>query len=140
MLFRYAKIIDIQIKSAGERIRLMKIHLVLICMMALLTGFGFAMAGQPDVVSEKGRSLFNDPRLGTTGRSCNDCHPHGKGAEKAASKSDDDIARIVNVCITQSIRGKALDANSVEMRSLVSYIRSLGGEAKPAAPKAPAGC
>ncbi len=91
-----------------------------------LLGTGIALAAQNEASVEKGKALFNDPKLGTTGKSCNDCHPNGKGAEKAASKKD--IEDIVNGCITHSIKGKPLDAKSVEMQSLVLYIKSLGGK------------
>ena len=113
---------------------------VLVLFTALLAA-SIAFAARPEASREKGKALFNDPSLGSIGKSCNDCHPNGKGAEKAAIKTDDDIVRIVNACITHSIKGKALEANSVEMRSLVLYIKSFGGDRKPVAPqKAPVGC
>ncbi len=86
---------------------------------------------------EKGKALFNDLKLGTTGKSCNTCHPDGKNIQQAGTKSN--LDQIVNACITHSIKGKALDPQSVEMQSLLLYIRSLG--AKPAAKAKPAvGC
>ncbi len=97
---------------------------IVLAVFAALLGTAIALAAQNEASVEKGKALFNDPKLGTTGRSCNDCHPNGKGAEKAASRKD--IENIVNGCITQSIKGKALDAKSVEMQSLVLYIKSLG--------------
>ncbi len=104
---------------------------IALVVLAASLGSGIALAAQNEASVDKGKALFNDPKLGTTGRSCNDCHPNGKGAEKAASKKD--IENIVNGCITQSIKGKALDAKSVEMRSLVQYIKILGQ--KPASPR-----
>jgi cytochrome c len=98
---------------------------VLFILIAFLTT-GTAAMDQTSV--DKGKALFNDPKLGTTGKSCNDCHPNGKGVEKAAGKKD--LVSIVNVCVTKALKGKALDANSVEMQSLVSYINSLGSEKK----------
>ena len=117
------------------------IRTVAFFLLVVLTGAGMLIAGQPEATKDRGKMLFNDPKLGTTGKSCNDCHPNGKGAEKAAAKNESDIARIVNACITNSIKGKALETNSNEMRSLVLYIKSLGNITKPAAPKkAPIGC
>jgi cytochrome c peroxidase len=114
---------------------------VVLVLIVVMSGAVMAIAAQDEASREKGKTLFNDPALGTTGKSCNDCHPGGKGAEKAATKDDAEIARIVNACITHSIRGKALDVNSVEMRSLVLYIKSFGDDAKSGAPKkAPVGC
>ncbi len=115
----------------------MKGFKTVVFVVAVLLGTGIALAAQHEASVEKGKALFNDPKLGTTGKSCNDCHPNGKGAEKAAPKKD--IENIVNGCITHSIKGKALDSKSVEMQSLVLYIKSLGE--KPASPKkAPVGC
>ncbi len=110
------------------------IHTIVTVAFLVLAGAGVLVSGEPDVSWEKGKMLFNDPKLGTTGKSCNDCHPNGKGAEKAATKNDNDIARIVNACIIHSIKGKALAEDSVEMRSLVLYIKSFGEAAKPFAP------
>lgn len=113
---------------------------VILIVLAALLGAGAAFAMQHDASVANGKALFNDPKLGTTGKSCNDCHPNGSGAEKVASKNDAYIEDTVNGCINQSIKGKALDVKSVEMRSIVLYIKSLGD--KPAAtPKRPSvGC
>ena len=112
---------------------------VLVVFAALLIA-GVAVAMQHEASVEMGKSLFSDPKLGTTGKSCNDCHKDGKGVEKAAAKKD--LESTINACITKGIKGKALEANSVEMQSMVLYIKSLGGEQKPAAKKrkAPVGC
>ena len=109
-------------------------------MLVVFASTGMLIAGQPEATKEKGKMLFNDPKLGTTGESCNDCHLAGKGAEKAAARNYNDIAQIVNICITQNIKGKALGTDSVEMRSLVLYIQSLGGKTPSAPKKAPVGC
>jgi Di-haem cytochrome c peroxidase len=71
-----------------------------------------------------GKKLFSDPKLGTAGKSCNTCHTDGKGLSKAGA--NDELPAIVNACITQNLKGRALDVNSVEMKSLILYIRSLG--------------
>jgi hypothetical protein len=102
---------------------------VVLVLFTVLLGTSMAIAMQHEASVEKGKALFNDPKLGTTGKSCNDCHPSGKGAEKAAAKND--IERIVNGCVTHSIKGKALDVKSVEMQSLVLYIKSLGKNPQP---------
>ena len=77
---------------------------------------------------DKGKALFNDPKLGTVGKACNDCHQNGKGLENAASKTD--LEQIVNGCITRGLKGKPLDVKSPEMQSLVSYIKSFSGAKK----------
>ncbi len=33
---------------------------------------------------------------------------------------------IINACITHNLNGKALDVNSVEMKSMILYIKSFG--------------
>ncbi len=111
------------------------VTMVFLVVLATFLWIGLISAAQDGASVEKGKALFNDPRLGTTGKSCNDCHPNGKGAEKAAAKKD--IEQIVNGCITHSIKGKALAVDSVEMRSLVMYIKSLAGKAPE---KPPVGC
>ncbi len=116
--------------------RMMKRALIaVLTMLGMLVGPIAATAGDDLPTREKGRALFTDSGLGTTGKSCDDCHPNGKGAEKAAGKDYGEIARIVNACITYSLKGRALEGDSAEMRSLILYIRSLGDKTKPATPK-----
>lgn len=114
------------------------LKIVFTAVLAVAIGAGLVFAMQHEASVEKGKALFNDPKLGTTGKSCNDCHAGGKGAEKAAAKKD--LENTVNQCITQGLKGKALDVKSVEMQSMVLYIKSLGGESKAAPKKAPVGC
>lgn len=115
-----------------------KSRIVLLIVLAALFITGIAAAAQNEASVDKGKALFNDPKLGTTGKSCNTCHPDGKGMDKAAAKTG--IENIINTCITKPLKGKALDAKSVEMQSLVLYIKGLGDK-KPAAAKKPAvGC
>ena len=88
---------------------------------------------------DKGLALFNDPKLGTIGKSCNTCHKNGKNMEKAAAKKE--LEATINACITGALKGKALDAKSADMQSLVLYIKSFSADKKPAAvKKAPVGC
>ncbi|MCF8383555.1 MAG: cytochrome C [Chlorobium sp.] len=91
---------------------------------ASMAFFGSAIAA--DVPSfAHGKKLFNDPALGgsTNSMSCNSCHPSGKGLEHAWKNPK--LAETINVCITGQLTGKALPLDSMEMRSLVLYIRSL---------------
>ncbi len=91
----------------------------------LLAG-GIASAVQEGASIEKGKMLFQDPALGTTGKSCSSCHPGGKGLEKSGSRQD--LTDIINGCITIPLKGRALDPKSIEMESLVLYIKSLGSK------------
>lgn len=99
-----------------------------VCLLVLTVLFtssiSFAVQGGASI--EKGKKMFNDPKLGTTGKSCNSCHPDGKGLEQSGSRQD--LADIINGCITIPLKGKALDPKSVEMESMVLYIKSLGAK------------
>jgi cytochrome c peroxidase len=105
----------------------------------LAVSFSFSGAFAVQRVSlELGKKLFNDTTLGTTGKSCNTCHTDGKDLSKAGAMNE--LPRIINVCITQNLKGKALDVNSVEMKSLILYIKSLGQKQPAAASKPAVGC
>ncbi|MFN3504867.1 MAG: hypothetical protein ACK4Y7_01475 [Caldimicrobium sp.] len=90
---------------------------------------------------EKGKKLFNNPKLGTAGKSCNSCHPNGQGLEQAGTKKEfkimgknlKSLEEAINLCIEMALKGKALDPKSKEMEDLVAYIKSLSG--MPATPK-----
>ncbi len=101
------------------------VHFAFLPVAAVLFAIGISFAAQEASV-EKGRALFNDPKLGTTGKSCNTCHPIGKGLEKSGLRQD--LTDVVNGCITIPLKGKALNPDSVEMKSIVQYIKSLGSK------------
>lgn len=111
--------------------------LVVFIVLATVVGIGIVFASEGASI-DKGKALFNDPKLGTTGKSCNTCHPDGQNIQKAATKSN--LDQIVNGCITHSINGKALDPQSIEMQSLILYIKSLGAKQPAAKTKPPVGC
>jgi cytochrome c553 len=108
--------------------------LAVLIVLAIVVGVSIVFAAEGASI-EKGKALFNDPKLGTTGKSCNTCHPDGKNIQKARALNN--LSEIVNGCITHSIHGKALDPQSIEMQSLILYIKSLQPEAKT---KPPVGC
>jgi cytochrome c len=84
---------------------------------------------------ERGKALFNDTKFAgaTSGKSCNSCHPAGKGLGKAGDKmtfkimgaTQNSLAEAVNFCIVNAIKGKAIDEKSGQMKDVVAYIRSL---------------
>jgi len=84
---------------------------------------------------EKGKALFNDPKLGggTAGVSCNSCHPNGEGVEKAADKKGKDLEEQVNLCIKNALKGKGIDPKSAEMADIIAYMKSLKGKSPAAA-------
>jgi len=115
--------------------------MVMMCAVVVVAAWtmaGVVVAMQHEATADKGKALFNDTKLGTNGKSCNDCHKDGSGLEKAAAKKD--LESIVNTCIKKGLNGKALKKRSVEMQSMVLYIKGLGSEKKPAVKKAPVGC
>ncbi len=104
----------------------------------LIVSLGFVAFAMQGVSVELGKKLFNDPALGTTGKSCNSCHTDGRDLSKAGDMKE--LAAMINSCITQNLKGKALDVNSVEMKSLILDIKSLGQKQPAAAAKPAVGC
>lgn len=72
-----------------------------------------------------GKQLFSDPALGGSKNptSCNSCHQSGKGLVDAGERAD--LADAVNYCIVNPMQGEPLQVESVQMQSLMLYIRSL---------------
>ena len=70
---------------------------------------------------ERGKQLFSDSKLGTNNKSCNTCHPDGKGLEKAGA----DLGSTIQACLQKVLGGKTLATDSQEIKDLVAYIRSL---------------
>ena len=79
---------------------------------------------------ERGKVLFSGPELGSSGRSCADCHPGGKGLDETARYSDVELAAIVDRCIGKALEGKPLGTDVDDMKSLIMYLRALAGPAK----------
>lgn len=88
---------------------------------------------------ERGKALFNDPKLGTSGKACNSCHPDGKGLEQAGTKKEFTIMgkrqktleEAVNFCIEMALKGKPIDPKGSDMADIVTYIKSLSGKQAP---------
>ncbi|HZV80854.1 MAG TPA: cytochrome C [Geobacteraceae bacterium] len=89
---------------------------------------GFAWSGSsigadlPSLV--RGQELFESEHLGTSGKSCATCHPGGKKLEGAGNYGDDELTTTVNTCIAGPLKGKILDPESTDMKSLVLYLKS----------------
>ena len=102
-------------------------------------GLVFFLASTPAAVTKddtgKGKLLFNDVNFGagTSGKSCNSCHPDGKGLEKSGDKKEftimgqnqNSLEEAVNVCIEMALKGKAINTKSEDMVNIVAYIKSL---------------
>jgi cytochrome c len=84
---------------------------------------------------EKGKILFQDKKFGngTAGKSCNSCHPEGRGLEMSGVKKEfnimgkkqNSLEEAVNFCIVNAVKGTAIDANGQDMKDIISYIKSL---------------
>jgi cytochrome c len=97
--------------------------LLTVCVLILLA-LTVSAATKPTL--EQGRKIFNNKSLGSNGKSCAVCHPDGKGLEDLADYGDDELTGIINHCIGSALEGKELDPASLEMKSLIEYMRSLG--------------
>ena len=111
-----------------------------IATLSLMTiGLVVLLACTPSAVTTgdtgKGKLVFNDVNFGagTSGKSCNSCHPDGKGLEKSGDKKEftimgqnqKSLEEAVNVCIEMALKGKAIDPKSEDMVNIVAYIKSL---------------
>ena len=74
---------------------------------------------------EMGKLLFNNEKLGTSGKSCATCHMDVDKLKAAAAYDEDELVNLINTCITGPLKGITLDSRSAEMKSLVLYIKSL---------------
>ncbi len=99
----------------------MKKIMAALAALAALTSLAVA-ADAPSL--QRGRELFESTRLGTSGKSCAGCHPGGSKLAQVAPYDQAQLAEIINRCITNPLRGKALDPESADMESLIMYIRT----------------
>jgi cytochrome c len=77
-----------------------------------------------------GQQLFMSEKLGTSGMSCSSCHSGGKKLMGVGTFSDEQLAKTINRCIAGSLKGKPLDPESSDMKSLVLYLKSFAGTGK----------
>lgn len=120
----------------------LKIVILSLVALGLLFSGAFAAKHLPE---ERGKALFNDPKFAGGTKACNECHPGGKGLEKAADKKEfkimgktqKSLEEAVNFCIENANKGKAIDAKSDQMKDIVAYIKSLAKKPAEAPKKAP---
>ena len=75
--------------------------------------------------SALGEKLFSDSSLGTTGNSCASCHPDGKKLEESKAYDDEMLKEMVNFCIRDAMKGEMIALDSLEIESILLYLRSL---------------
>lgn len=86
----------------------------------------------------KGKKLFEDPKAFGGTKACSDCHPSGRGLEKAGEKKEfkimgktqKSLEEAVNFCIENASKGKPIDVKSAQMMDIVAYIKSLKAQRK----------
>ena len=109
--------------------------MLLAIILSLILPLAFTLAvAEHQTPAEKGKIHFNNPDFAGGKRSCNSCHPEGKGLEGAGAKSNftkmgSQLASLedaINMCIIHANEGNLLKVLSTEMREMVSYIKSLG--------------
>ena len=84
--------------------------------------------------AERGKDHFNNPAFAGGKKSCNTCHPDGRGLKASGAKSSfnimgghqNSLEEAINACIVYANKGKTIALDSPEMQDLVSYIKSLG--------------
>ncbi|TAL27457.1 MAG: hypothetical protein EPN94_01450 [Nitrospirae bacterium] len=110
--------------------RIFRVMLLLLIILGLTFSVAFAKKHLPE---ERGKTLFNDAKSFGGSKACNECHPNGKGLEKAGDKkvfnimgmTQKSLEEAVNVCIVNANKGKALDVKSEQMKDMAAYIKSL---------------
>ncbi|MDD5168057.1 MAG: hypothetical protein PHN75_04505 [Syntrophales bacterium] len=95
---------------------------VMVLLIASFTGMLSAANGPSTALGEK---LFKSKTLGgaSSGKSCATCHPRGQGLENATKRPD--LTAKINNCIVGALRGHTIGENSIEMKSLVLYLKFL---------------
>jgi cytochrome c len=121
-----------------------KRSLLLVCLIACIAcALAFAQekpapkAADPKaefkMAADRGMALWSDPSLGTNGKTCATCHMEpGKLAGvvhrfpkyQAMAKKVITIDQMVNMCIVNSMNGKALAADDQRMADIVAYMAS----------------
>jgi len=100
----------------------------LILAASALLAYPVLAADAPSV--ERGKELFNSAKLGTNGKSCATCHPDGKKLQHAAAYNEGELGEVINQCIKNPLKGKPLDVDSIDMKSLIIYIKTFAGPGK----------
>lgn len=80
-------------------------------------------------VVKQGREAFTDPKLGTNGVVCAQCHPNAANTHpETYPKFQKQIGKVValwemvNWCLRNPLEGKPLAADAPKMTALLSYI------------------
>jgi len=77
----------------------------------------------------RGREVFTDPKLGSNGVTCNQCHPNGANIHPETYPKFQKqlgkvivMAEMINWCILNPLKGDRLDLNDPRMVAIQAYI------------------
>lgn len=112
---------------------------LLIVMAAVLLAWTTAATAMGHKAEERGKAHFVNPKFAGGTKSCNACHPGGRGLGDAGTKKSfyimgafqNSLEEAINVCIVEANGGTAIPEDSEEMQDMASYIRSLGTAGAP---------
>jgi len=108
--------------------------LTAIALAGALTLSAYTVAANADPAKpsvELGKKLFSDPKLGTNGSSCSTCHFSEEKIGELAGRDTwfkgkaKTLEQAINFCIKGPLDGKPLPEDSVELRSIAMYMKSL---------------
>src|SRR5574341_671334 len=100
-----------------------------VVMVMLASSAVLAMKHLPE---ERGKTLFNDPKLGngTAGKSCNTCHPGGKGLEGVGREVRPDEGHDILPQVPEA-QGRRSAQKEGSRGLLICYFYFIRGEAIP---------
>lgn len=98
----------------------MKKSSLLLCSLFIMSASAFAIEA-PSL--SLGKTLFESVELGTKDRSCESCHPHGKGLDMVGDFNDTELKGIINACLRDALGAEMISPESQEMNALVGYVR-----------------
>jgi len=94
---------------------------IILIVILIMTGFHAYAIEAPSL--SLGKTLFESEELGTKGRSCTTCHPHGKGLDMIGDFNDTELKDIINACLRDALGAEMISMESQEMNALVMYVR-----------------
>jgi len=70
-----------------------------------------------------GEKLFQSSDLGTNGKSCQTCHPNGKGLTDLSEYESIVLQDTINTCIEKALKGKPFSEGAQELQDIEDYMR-----------------
>ena len=95
----------------------------IIVLLSMFLGAQIGITGDTTEI-ELGKQHFNDPTfaMSINDKSCNTCHPDGKGIKATANG---DYSAMINRCIVGALKGQPLEEDSKKMQAMQTYLQSL---------------